>query len=263
MNKLAVLIPVYQNQAGLDRSLVSLRDAHGEFDTVVIDDGSSQPIHAAYESDGPGGVLVTRMERNGGIAAALNFGLRHILAKGYTYVARLDAGDTVVPERLERQMRFLDLHSDCGAVSSFVDFVDRVNVPLFRYRPPCTYRKILDRLHLGNCLVHSGVMIRAHALGTIGLYREDLPFAEDYELFLSMARHYTLAVLPEVLTRCEYSLSGLSVTGRRRHQKERLKLQLRYFDPVSPYSFYGVARTLLAMVVPHWAVLRVKQAYFR
>jgi hypothetical protein len=105
--------------------------------------------------------------------------------------------------------------------------------------------------------------MRGNALREVGLYREDVPGAEDYELFLRMSRRYTLAVLPEVLTRCEYSLTGLTVTGRRRQQQERLKLQLRYFDFASPYSFYGVARTLLSMVVPHGAVLRMKSAYSR
>ena len=105
--------------------------------------------------------------------------------------------------------------------------------------------------------------MRASVLREVGLYREDVPGAEDYELFLRMSRRYTLAVMPEVLTRCEYSLAGLTVTGRRRQQQERLKLQLRYFDFASPYSFYGVARTLVAMVVPHAAVLRMKSAYSR
>ena len=85
---------------------------------------------------------------------------------------------------------------------------------------------------------------------------------EDYELFLRLARRYRLAVLPESLTCCEYSSGGLSVSGRRRQQRERLKLQLQYFDPLSPYSLLGIARTLFAMLIPHAAVYRLKRAYF-
>ncbi len=86
--------------------------------------------------------------------------------------------------------------------------------------------------------------------------------AEDYELFLRFGRRYTLANLPQALTRCEYSFSGLSIAGRRQQQRERLKLQIKYFDPLSPYSFVGIARTLLAMITPHAAVYRLKRAYF-
>jgi glycosyltransferase involved in cell wall biosynthesis len=262
MTKLVVLIPVYRNQAGLDRSLDSLRKAGGGFDVVIVDDGSPEPVSAPSRLRGDVPVLLVRLERNQGIAAALNHGLRHILARGYRYTGRLDAGDTVVGERFERQMEFLDAHPGCGAVSSFVDFVDSGQVTLFHYRGPCDHTNIVQRLHANNCLVHSGSMLRVAALRDIGLYREDVPGAEDYDLFLRMARGYELAVLPKTLTRCEYSFHGLTVAGRRRQQRERLKLQLRYFDPASPYSFYGVARTLIAMFVPHAIVFqfRVRRA---
>lgn len=262
MNRVAVLVPVYRNQSGLDRTIESLRTSRGDFDLVIVDDGSPVPmVIPRTVRDRP--VLHWRLEPNCGIAGALNFGLRRILERDYRYIGRLDSGDTVATERFERQTRYLDQDPACAAVSSFVDFVDSSGRTLFRYRPPCDHAEIVQRLHLGNCIVHSGVMMRAEAVQAVGLYREDVPCAEDYDLFLRLARRFTLAVLPEVLTYCEYSKGGLSVDGRRRHQRERLKLQLRYFDSASPYSFYGVARTCLAMAAPQWAVLRFKQACFR
>lgn len=258
-----VLVPVYANQDGLDRSLESLRKVPGPFQLVIVDDGSPIPISVPSDLGRQRRISLLRYEQNQGIAAALNHGLRYILERDYTYIARLDAGDVVSPERLERQASFLDANPDCGAVSSFVDFVDHTEVPLFRYRAPCTHHEILKRLRLGNCLVHSGVMIRSRILREVGLYREDVPYAEDYELFLRMSSRCTLAVLPDVLTRCEYSASGLSVKGRQRHQRERLRLQVKHFDPASPYSFYGVGRSLFGMITPHWAVLRFKQMFFR
>ena len=263
MTRLVVLIPVYGNTLGLQRTLKSLKEANGTFDVVVVDDGSPEPIFAMPDLRDDVGVTTLRLERNHGIAGALNHGLRLGLRRGYSYIGRLDAGDTVVAERFERQLQFLDAHPGCSAVSSFADFVDASQTLLFRYRAPCDHADIIQRLHSNNCLVHSGATMRASALHEVGPYREDVPGAEDYELFLRMSRRYTLAVLPEVLTRCEYSLTGLTVTGRRRQQQERLKLQLQYFDYRSLYSFYGVARTLLSMVVPHGAVLRWKSAYSR
>jgi glycosyltransferase involved in cell wall biosynthesis len=258
VTNLVVLIPVYGNQSGLDRTLANLRGARGRFEAVLVDDGSPQPLSAPVRLREGLDVTTLRLEKNRGIAGALNHGLRYILERPISYIARLDAGDTVAPERFERQMRFLESHPGCSAVSSFVDFVDTSQRFLFRYRAPCTDAKIRRRLRLNNCLVHSGSMMRSSVLRELGVYREDLPGAEDYELFLRMARSYSLAVLPEVLTRCEYSLNGLSVGGRRQQQWERVKLQLRYFDAASPFSFYGIARTLVAMLVPHRAVYRLK-----
>ena len=263
MTDITVLIPVYRNQAGLNRSLESLAEAEGKFDVLVVDDGSPNPVEAPRSLRDEVPVTVLRLPRNQGIAAALNHGLRQILANGTRYIARLDAGDTVVPGRFMEQARFLSAHPRCAAVSSFVDFVDGGRRRLFCYRAPCRHESILQALRSNNCLVHSGLMLRASALQAVGLYRLDMPAAEDYELILRLSQRYTLGVLPEVLTSCEYSFEGISVADRRQQQRQRLKVQIRYFDWSSPYSFFGVARTLTAMLVPHEAVFRFKCAYLR
>ncbi len=258
-----ILIPVYRNQAGLNRSLESLAAAEGAFDVVVVDDGSPQPIKAPPRLRDDAPVTMLRLHQNQGIAAALNHGLRHALAQGAAFIARLDAGDTVAPERFLAQRAHLDRYPRCGVVSSYVDFVDASQAHLFRYRAPTNHAGIVRRLRVNNCVMHPGSMIRAGVLREVGLYREDVPGAEDYELFLRIAQRHELAVLPQVLTRMEYSLTGLSVAGRRRQHWQRLRLQLRYFDFASAFSFYGVSRTLLTMAIPRDAALRLKRAYFR
>jgi glycosyltransferase involved in cell wall biosynthesis len=260
---IAVLIPVYRNQAGLNRSLESLAEAEGAFDVVIVDDGSPDPIEAPRQLRDDAPVTLLRLPRNQGIAVALNHGLRHILAGGTSYIARLDTGDTVARERFPAQQAYMEANPECAVVSSFVDFVDAERAHLFRYRAPTAHAEIVRRLRFNNCLMHPGAMIRASALQQAGLYREDVPGAEDYELFLRFALRYKLAVLPNVLTQMEYSLTGLSIAGRRRQQWQRLRLQLRYFDPVSLYSFWGVGRTLLTMVLPHDIALQLKRAYLR
>jgi len=258
-----VLIPVYRNQAGLNRSLESLAEAEGNFEVLIVDDGSPYPIEAPQRLRDDVLVTVLRLPRNQGIAAALNHGLRHLLPKGIRYIARLDSGDTVVRKRFRAQQAFMDAHLQCAVVSSFVDFVDVERRHLFRYRAPAEHMRIVRRLRVNNCLIHPGSMIRASAFRQAGMYREDVPGAEDYELFLRFAQRYALAVLPEVLTHVEYSFAGLSVVGRRRQQWQRLRLQLRYFNPASLCSFYGIACTLLTMAVPHSSAFQLKRAFLR
>jgi len=260
--KLAILIPVYRNQRGLERSLDSLARAAEAFDIVVVDDGSPVPIYVpARFASSSKSLSLLRLGTNRGIAGALNHGLRSVLGHGYSYVGRLDAGDVISPLRFAKQVSYLEANPECAVVSSYVDFVDDAQRLLFRHRAPCQHPQIRRALHLNNCVMHPGATIRASAFEESGLYREDVLGAEDYELFLRLSRAHTLAVLPEVLTSMEYSPSGLSVAGRRRQQRTRLRLQLRYFDPLSPYSFWGVARTLLAMLAPQAAVLRFKRAH--
>ena len=193
----------------------------------------------------------------------MNHGLRFILDNGFRYVGRLDAGDTVAVDRFEKQLAFMESNPDHAVVSSFVDFVDSSRNLLFRFRAPSDHERIQRRMHVNTCVMHGGSMLRASALRESGIYREDVPNAEDYELFLRLGKQYKLAVIPEVLTWCEYSPQGISLQGRRIQQIQRLKLQLRYFDPLSPFSFYGIARTLIGMATPQQVVLRFKQAYMR
>jgi glycosyltransferase involved in cell wall biosynthesis len=259
MSRIAVLIPVHGNQTGLVRTLDSLRDqTFGSFDVVVVDDGSAERLIAPTQLGGGRLISVIRLETNHGIASALNHGLRYILAHRYAYIARLDAGDTMLPRRLEEQVHFLESNPQYAVVSSFVNFVDANGRTLFQYRPPCSASRIRRELHLNNCLIHPAAMIRASALNESGMYREDMPGVEDYELFLRLGKQYQLAILPHTLTCVEYSFNGLSVAGRRRQQLGRLKLQIRYFDGLSVHSFLGIARTLLALITPHIAVYRFK-----
>jgi glycosyltransferase involved in cell wall biosynthesis len=263
MTSLAVLIAVYNNPTGLSRSLESVDRAQGDFDIVVVDDGSSPPVRLPAETDSRHRLVLLRLDANSGIAAALNHGVRFILSKGFDYIGRLDSGDTVAPERFERQLAFMQSNPDHAVVSSFVDFVDSSHRLLFRFRGPSDHKHILRRMHINSCVMHPGSMLRASALREAGMYSENAQNAEDYELFLRLSKRYKLAVIPEVLTSMEYSPRGISVAGRRTQQAQRLKLQLRYFDPRSPFSFYGVARTLVAMLTPQRIVMRFKQAYLR
>lgn len=261
MTRLAVLIPVFKNQLGLERSLQSLRAANSSFHVIVVDDGSPSAIVAPQQVSTDLTIDVLRLEQNRGIAGALNHGLRFLLDRGYEYVARLDAGDTVAPQRFERQTAMLDVRSQCAVVGSLIEFVDTQQQPLYCYRAPAAHRDILRQMHVNNCILHPGATIRVAALRELGLYSEQEPCAEDYELFLRFSKRYELAVIPEVLTRCEYALDGLSVIGRRVQQRSRLRLQVRYFDSRCWLSYYGVLRTLLALSAPHRPALRLKLAF--
>ncbi len=114
--RLAVLIPVFNDQHGLERSLASLAQDGAQFDVFVVDDGSEPPIRPP--GDLPFSINLIRQKRNQGITAALNAGLSTIVAAGYDYIARLDAGDLSLPGRLAAQMHFLDCHPDHAAVGT-------------------------------------------------------------------------------------------------------------------------------------------------
>ena len=258
---LVVLIPVHQNQTGLNKSLHNLRTTQGEFDVIVVDDGS-MPAVAAPEALRPNThVTVLRLPQNRGITDALNHGVDFAIRAGYSYIARLDSADTVVPHRFVAQLALLESNPCCALVSSFVDFVDADGNFIFRHTTPVNHTQIVRELRVRNCLLHTSVMIRVSAIRAVGFYDRDFLLAEDYELFVRLSRSFQVAAVPESLTFTVYDENGLSLRHRRDQILSRLRVQTRYIKGHRGHVIWGVVRTLIALVLPQRIVIRWKRAW--
>jgi glycosyltransferase involved in cell wall biosynthesis len=258
--RLAVLIPVFNEQFGLERSLDSLRHEAAEFDVFVIDDGSDPPISVPEALSFP--VTLIRLATNRGITNALNTGLERIASAGFEYVARLDAGDLSLPGRFPAQMAFLDTHPDHAVVGAHVEVVDESGRRLHVFKPPADHEEMLRRFRYENALCHPVVMMRTAALRATGFYIEDYPGGEDYELWLRLARSYKLANLDSVLLRKEKARA--SITGRRlRPALSRLQIQLDHFAPLSVHAYLGILRSLVALFLSHDVVVWLRRLQAR
>ncbi|HEX2135105.1 MAG TPA: glycosyltransferase [Microvirga sp.] len=256
--RLAVLIPVFNRQRGLERTLHSLRDDGASFDVIVVDDGSDPPLRVP--DDLPFTVTLIRLARNRGIAAALNTGLERITAAGYEYIARLDAGDLSLPGRFAAQMAFLDWHPDHAVVGTQVKFMDPGGKLLFCSRAPTRHEEIIRSQRYKSCFAHPSVMMRTSALVKSGFYSERYPGSEDYELFMRLAKTYKLGNLDKVYL--EYEVSPDSLSSRKfRHGLGRLLVLIRYFSPFSVHAYLGIFRNIIALFVPRQVSLGLRRAH--
>jgi len=254
--RLAVLIPVYNAQHGLERSLGSLGSDGSEFDAFIVDDGSVPPLVVPEGMPFP--ITLIRQPRNQGITAALNVGLERIIAREFSYVARLDAGDVSLPGRFRAQMAFLDTHPDHAAVGTYAEIVDEEGQFIHLFNPPKDHRAVLRKFRYENALCHPAVMIRVEALCAVGFYVKDYAGGEDYELWLRLARRWKLANLDRVFVRKEKVSS--SITGRRfRPALSRLRIRLAHFAPLSVHAYLGVLRSLFALSLNDDIVLRLRR----
>ena len=257
--RIATLIPVHNDQAGLDRSLDSLARDGAEFWVVVVDDGSRTPIR--IPSGLPFGVTLIRQD-NRGITGALNTGLAHIYKTGFDYIARLDAGDVSLPGRLSAQAAFLDGRPDHALVGCSADFVDLGGRMLFEFQPPVGDAEIrkFQRYRIG--FVHPAVMMRAADVRVVGGYEERYEGAEDYDLFFRLGQIGKLANLPNVFLKYEVNPDGLSAR-RFRQGVARLRVQARHFEIFSPHAWAGFARNVALLFAPRGLVLGAKQQLSR
>lgn len=257
---LAILIPVYQDPAGVTASLHSLRCATWPAPGVVIlvDDGSEPPLRVDPGQWSPMPIHVERLPRNAGIEAALNAGLQVARNLGVSYVARLDAGDTIAKLRLCKQFAALEAQREVGVVGSDVDFVGEDDILLFRFMAPQSDTEIRRGMHVNCCLLHPAVMIRMSVIDTVGPYSTNYRAAEDYELFFRILGVSQALCIPESLTRKVVAKQSISITRRRIQLRSRLRVQIRYFDAGCLHSFLGVAMTLVLFAIPNRLLLALK-----
>jgi glycosyltransferase involved in cell wall biosynthesis len=226
------------------------------FEVFVVDDGSVPP--ATVPKDLPFPVHLHCLPRNRGITGALNAGLEQIVEAGFSYVARLDAGDLSLPGRFAAQLAFLESHPDHAVVGTHVELVDEHGRLLYHFKPPTEHRSLVRWLHYENPISHPSVMLRVSALQADGRYAEKYTGGEDYELWLRLARTWNLANLDRIFVRKEENSASIT-SHRLRLALSRLRLQIDHFTPGSVHAYLGIMRSVLVLFISRKAVFRLRR----
>ncbi len=254
-----MLIPAFNAGVELQRTLSALATDIAPFDIVVVDDGSVPPLGVPKAAGGHR-VVAIRLSANRGIAHALNAGLSWALARGYEYIARLDAGDVNEPSRLTTQVAFLDERPDIAIVGAWTRHVDEEGLrPIYTTRYPASWEDIQRCLHYRSPFSHVTCMIRASALRRIGIYDADYRLGEDYELFWRVASTMPCANIPRVLVTRVESRRSLTHANRLAMGRTRLAIQLQHFAWRRIDCWLGVARSVGLLLVPSRLALTLKR----
>lgn len=216
----SVLMGVWNGAPRVREAIESvLGQSLGDLELVVVDDGSTDATAGILASFGDARLRVTRQPR-GGLTSALLSALG--LARA-PLVARLDADDVALPERLERQRDFLERHPEVGLLGTGAREVDAAGREVAVVRPPTDDTALRCALIRHNPFVHSSVMMRRMAMEQAGGYDPSFPVAQDYDLWMRMSRVTRMANLPEPLVIRRLLPERVSAT----HEAERLRAEAR------------------------------------
>jgi hypothetical protein len=193
--RVSVVIPVFNCHRFVAEAVESiLAQSLRDLELIVVDDGStdgSGDIVAGLLHDDPRGRLLVN-ERNLGLSRTLNRGWQAARAP---YIARLDADDVALPDRLSRQVSFLDAHPRVAAVGGSLIRIDESGAVGATVTFPTRNRGIRATLRRRSCIAHPAAVIRRSALENVGGYRLDE--AEDFDLWLRLSDEWELANLRE------------------------------------------------------------------
>jgi glycosyltransferase involved in cell wall biosynthesis len=168
-----------------------------DFEFVIVDYGSTdstKEIVERYAARDPRIRLATIPHC--GLGQARNAGCW--LARGQ-FIAVMDADDVAWPERLEREVEFLQSHPDFGLVGATVQWIDTAGRPLYLGRVPTQDEQLRNALAIECSIWAPTVLMRKEAFVLAGGYRDAFAPAEDYDLWLRIIEHYKCANLPDVL----------------------------------------------------------------
>ena len=202
--KVAVVIPTYNCAQYLARALASAAaQTYRDFQLFVIDDGSTdntEEIVAKF-------ACVFEKQQHAGQAAARN---RGISISSSPYVAFLDADDAWLPQKLEKQIAFLESHPDIGLVCC--DCADGGSEPLARSALCVPQYPRFEHLARECFIFTPTVVVRRECLEECGGFNESIKVSEDFNLWLKIASRRKVAFVPETLAMRYKRPESLSLT---------------------------------------------------
>lgn len=180
--RVTVLMSVHNGGRYLRASIESvLAQTRRDFEFLILDDASTDDSAAQVESFSDLRMRLIRLPENIGLTRALNRGLRE--ARG-EFVARQDSDDLSAPQRLEKQIAFLDVHPEAPLIGSSARLIDAEGrsrgVRDLPHEPVAIrWLSLLD-----NPMIHTAVLARAAVIrDELGGYDESFPCCQDYDLW--------------------------------------------------------------------------------
>ena len=195
MSKVSVLMPVYKTPEKFLRKAIEsiLAQTFTDFEFLILDDCPADDREQVVKSYDDRRIKYAKNAQNMGISASRNKLID--MAQG-EYLAIFDHDDISLPERLEKEVAYLDAHPKCGVVSCAKKNIRGEKITVY----PENNAEITRQLFVSCCVIHSASMVRKSVLEANNIcYEEEYSPAEDYAMYCRLIGKTEFHNLPEVL----------------------------------------------------------------
>lgn len=194
MALISVIVPVYNAKKTIQETLESvLNQTFSDFELIIINDGSQDSTLEIVKGI-PDPRLKVFSYPNSGLAASRNRGICHSTSE---YISFIDADDLWTPDKLEDQLKALQGNPQAAVAYSWTDVIDESSQFVRTGSHLTVNGEVYPNLLVANVLENgSNPLIRKQALTEVGGFDESLAAAEDWDMWLRLARRYQFVAVP-------------------------------------------------------------------
>lgn len=213
MPGVSIVMAVYDGRAYLAATMRSvLAQTYTDFEFIIIDDGSTDGVTddlRAYAAADERVKLISRP--NKGLTISLNEGLRLATAP---LVARMDSDDLATPDRLAKQVAFMNAHPETVLLGGAYELIDSQGRLLTTRRQPTDNATLQQNCLKGTTPVcHPLAMFRREAALDVGGYDETYTVAQDIDFWLRLGEVGEIRCLPDVIL--QYRMHATSISEKK------------------------------------------------
>lgn len=258
--RLSVVMPVYNAEEYVEECITSVLDqSFQNFEFVIVDDCSSDgtwSIIQEYEENDTR-IKAFRNQQNLGVVKTRNKAFSKACGSS-EYVAIMDSDDVCLPERLERQVSFLERHEDHGVVGGNTVIINERGERIGHRAYPETNRDVQRELVFRSPFAQPAVMLRRSILRRVGEYNEEYERAQDYELWFRVLSISKGANLQGDVLKYRVSESQGKSTALKETLRNTLKIQRMYLLKEQYFSVRAALYHLL-----HYPLFLVPSSFIK
>jgi glycosyltransferase involved in cell wall biosynthesis len=219
--KVSIVIPVYNGSNYLQEAIDSaLSQTYRDIEVIVVNDGSTDQGQTEEIVKTYGSKIRYFCKENGGVASALNLGIRNMTGE---YFSWLSHDDVYYPIKIERQIKHLEKKANKQTITYCdCEIIDKASNLISRPRMNQDYLKNIYLTILSTSIGGCSLLIPKQCFEQVGVFNESLTTTQDNEMWLRIAKQgFAFEYLPEFLVKSRHHPEQGSNIIKGYHQKER------------------------------------------
>jgi glycosyltransferase involved in cell wall biosynthesis len=251
----SVVMPVFNSEKYLHDAISSiLCQTYKNIELIIIDDASTDSTGKIIEEFKNKDKRIIHLTNKVNLQISKSLNIAIMRSRGL-YIARADGDDISYPDRIIRQVEYLQMHTDVGVIGGAMDIINEKGNITGRREYALKDKQIRKNIYRYNPFSHPTIMLRKEILKKSGMYNPHYDFTEDYDLYFRIGKYAKFANLPQALIK--YRITNNSVTVKYLREMELKTITIRnLYSHSSEYKMtymdklYNSAQYISIFIIP-------------